>query len=134
MKFLFSVLVGLIFNVSLFSQASPEILSKKAVVEKVYEDIDIAKAKKIMSQSKDYVLIDVRTPGEIANGKIGNALEMDIKSSDFKSKLSKLDRDKQYIVYCHVGGRSSNAVAMMKDMGFKQVYNLLPGYKGWSKK
>ncbi len=133
MKFLFSVLIGLLFNVSLFSQANAATLSKKAVIEKVYEDIDIAKAKIIMSQSKDYVLIDVRTPGEIANGKIGKALEMDIKSPDFKTQLSKLDKDKQYIVYCHVGGRSSNAMEMMKGMGFKRVYNMMPGYKGWLK-
>ncbi len=133
MKFLFSVLIGLLFNVSLFSQANAATLSKKAVIEKVYEDIDIAKAKIIMSQSKDYVLIDVRTLGEIANGKIGKALEMDIKSPDFKNQLSKLDKDKQYIVYCHVGGRSSNAMEMMKGMGFKRVYNMMPGYKGWLK-
>ncbi|HLO55400.1 MAG TPA: rhodanese-like domain-containing protein [Saprospiraceae bacterium] len=134
MKFLFSVLVVMLFNVPNFAQNAVANAPKNSTIEKVYEDIDIAKAKKIMSSSKNYVLIDVRTPGEIANGKIGNALEMDIKSPDFKSKLSKLDKDKQYIVYCHVGGRSTNAMKIMKDMGFKQVYNLMPGYKGWSKK
>jgi phage shock protein E len=134
MKFLFLVTVVVLFNVSAFAQSTNTSQVKKGTVEKVYEDIDIAKAKKIMSSSKNYVLLDVRTPGEIANGKIGNALEMDIKSPDFKTKLSKLDKDKQYIVYCHVGGRSTTAMKMMKDMGFKQVYNLMPGYKGWSKK
>lgn len=134
MKFLFSILVMVLLSVSAFAQSTNATYNKKGTVEKVYEDIDIAKAKKIMSLSKDVVLIDVRTPGEIANGKIGNALEMDIKSSDFNTKLSKLDKDKPYIVYCHVGGRSSSAMKMMKDMGFKQVYNLMPGYKGWSKK
>ncbi len=134
MKFLFSVLVVMVFNMLSFAQTVVANPTKKSTVEKVYEDIDIAKAKKIMSNSKNYVLLDVRTPSEIANGKIGNALEMDIKSPDFKSKLSKLDKDKQYIVYCHVGGRSTNAMKIMKDMGFKQVYNLMPGYKGWSKK
>ncbi|HMR86780.1 MAG TPA: rhodanese-like domain-containing protein [Saprospiraceae bacterium] len=134
MKFLFSVLVVILFIAPSFAQSAVANAAKKSTIEKVYEDIDIAKAKKIMSNSKNYVLIDVRTPGEIANGKIGDALEMDIKSPDFKSKLSKLDKDKQYIVYCHVGGRSTNAMKIMKDMGFKQVYNLMPGYKGWTKK
>lgn len=134
MKFLFSVLVVLLFNVSNFAQSTVTSQTKNGKIERVYEDIDIATAKKIMSNSKDYVLLDVRTPGEVANGKIGNALEMDIKSPDFKTKLSKLDKDKQYIVYCHVGGRSSSAMKIMKDMGFKQVYNLMPGYKGWSTK
>jgi len=134
MKFLFLVTVVVLFNVSAFAQSTNKAQAPKGTIEKVYEDIDIAKAKKIMSNSKNYVLIDVRTPGEIANGKIGNALEMDIKSPDFKTNLSKLDKDKQYIVYCHVGGRSTTAAKMMKEMGFKQVYNLMPGYKGWSQK
>lgn len=134
MKFLFLVLGCLVSNVAIYSQSNAANLSKKIVVEKVYEDVDVEKAKLIMAQSKDFVLLDVRTPGEIENGKIGNAIEMDIKSADFKSKLSKLDRDKQYIVYCHVGGRSTTAMKIMKEMGFKRVYNLMPGYKGWSKK
>ena len=134
MKFLFSVLVVVLFNVSTFAQSTVTSNNRKGTIEKVYQDINIADAKKIMANSNNYVLLDVRTPAEIANGKIGNALEIDIKSPDFKSKLSKLDKDKQYIVYCHVGGRSTNAMQIMKDMGFKQVYNLVPGYKGWTKK
>ncbi|MBK8346632.1 MAG: rhodanese-like domain-containing protein [Saprospiraceae bacterium] len=86
-----------------------------------------------MAASNNFVLLDVRTPEEIANGKIDNAIEMDIKAPDFKEKLATLDKEKQYIVYCHAGGRSATAMQMMKDMGFKQVYNLISGYRAWPK-
>ena len=96
-------------------------------------DIDIAEAKKLMDTNKDIVLIDVRTPGEIAPGKISNALEIDISSPTFKDQISNLDKNKEYIVYCAVGGRSATAVSAMQQMGFTKIHNLTPGYSGWSR-
>lgn len=96
-------------------------------------NIDIVEAKKMMEANKDIVLIDVRTPEEIARGKINNALEMNISSPEFTDKINKLDKSKEYIVYCAVGGRSATAVSMMQQMGFTKVHNLAPGYVGWSR-
>lgn len=95
-------------------------------------NIDVAEAKTMLKDRKDIVLIDVRTPGEIAQGKINDALEMDISSPDFQSNLNKLDKNKEYIVYCAVGGRSATAVSAMQQMGFSKVHNLTSGYTGWS--
>ena len=96
-------------------------------------NIDIVETKKMMEANKDIVLIDVRTPEEIARGKINNALEMNISSPEFTDKINKLDKSKEYIVYCAVGGRSATAVSMMQQMGFTKVHNLAPGYVGWSR-
>lgn len=114
-----------------WGQASSQSAGPRVIVENVYEDIDIQTARKIMKLSKNYVLIDVRTPEEIAGGKIGNALEIDFRNEDFKNKVDKLDRNLQYIVYCHAGGRSAAAAGIMREMGFKQVYNLTEGYRAW---
>ena len=96
-------------------------------------NIDVLEAQILLKNSKDIVLIDVRTPGEIAQGKINDALEMDISSPDFQSNLNKLDKNKEYIVYCAVGGRSATAVSAMQQMGFTKVHNLASGYVGWSR-
>ena len=96
-------------------------------------NIDIVETKKMMEANKDIVLIDVRTPEEIARGKINNALEMNISSPEFTDKINKLDKSKEYIVYCAVGGRSATAVSMMQQVGFTKVHNLAPGYVGWSR-
>lgn len=95
--------------------------------------IDVATAKKMMEKSKEIVLIDVRTPGEVSRGKIQNALHIDISQPDFNNKIQALDKNKEYIVYCAVGGRSSTALNRMQQMGFTKVYNMMGGYNSWIK-
>jgi rhodanese-related sulfurtransferase len=93
--------------------------------------IDVATAKKMLSKSKEIVLIDVRTDGEVGRGKIQNALHIDISKPDFNNKIAALDKNKEYIVYCAVGGRSATALNRMQQIGFKKVYNMMGGYNSW---
>ena len=76
-------------------------------------------------------LIDVRTAEEFNAGKIGNASNIDFYGDNFQSELEKLDKSKPVMVYCASGGRSGKTANMMKSMGFKEVYDLSGGYKGW---
>jgi rhodanese-related sulfurtransferase len=128
-------LLNLIFTIcigfTLQAQSTTTEIKNPVNFEPVYQNVDLATAKKIMDLNKKLVLIDVRTPEEIAQGKIGDALEMDIKAADFLDKLKKLDKETPYMVYCHAGGRSAHAMKIMEDMGFKQVYNFDPGYRAW---
>lgn len=79
----------------------------------------------------DIQLIDVRTAQEVAAGKIGDATNIDFYASDFKDQIAKLDKSKRTLIYCASGGRSGNTAQMMKSMGFKEVYDLQGGFKGW---
>lgn len=83
--------------------------------------------------SKDAVLIDVRTPGEVERGYIEKMIHIDYRSSEFKKKIEKLDRDKTYFVYCAAGSRSSGARKIMNDIGFEKVYDLDGGIRAWQK-
>lgn len=78
-------------------------------------------------------LIDVRTPGEVAGGMIEGAQNIDYNGANFKDQIDALDRDQPVLVYCRSGGRSGRAAAMMKEMGFKEVYDLQGGYMNWQK-
>ena len=81
---------------------------------------------------KDYPnleIIDVRTPGEIAGGKIKGAHEINYLSSDFGIHVSVLPKDKPYLVYCRSGRRSAGACSQMLKQGFKEVYNLQGGFR-----
>lgn len=80
-------------------------------------------------------LLDVRTPGEWAQGKIASSNTINIQDPEFIDKASKLDKNKPVFVYCAVGGRSASASKMLEKAGFKQVINLSgAGYSGLAAK
>ncbi len=81
--------------------------------------------------SPDFIILDVRTPEELASGHIENAVNIDFTAPDFRQQISKLDRQKTYLVYCQSGVRSLNAAKTMMELGFKQIYNMLDGISGW---
>jgi rhodanese-related sulfurtransferase len=86
-----------------------------------------------LKETKEAILIDVRTPDEYAQGHLANALSIDIYANDFKSRLSKLDKTKPVFVYCKAGSRSGSAVDIMEDLGFKEIYDLSGGIISWQK-
>lgn len=97
------------------------------------QNIKVSELAKLKVDHSDLVIIDVRTPEEIAGGKIdANALEIDFKADSFERKINDLDRNGTYLVYCKSGGRSSKSANMMVLAGFKNVYNLEGGYSDWS--
>jgi rhodanese-related sulfurtransferase len=79
----------------------------------------------------NYLILDVRTPGEFMGGHIEHALNIDFNGPDFKNQISKLDKDQPLLIYCAVGGRSAKAALLMESLGFKKVYELKGGYRNW---
>ena len=99
---------------------------------KIAKDVSVKEFSKLISAGKG-TLLDVRTPGEIAKGSIKGSVKLDFFDDNFESKLDQLDKTKPVYVYCAAGGRSSDAMDMMKKKGFVEVYNLLGGYNAWVK-
>ena len=86
-----------------------------------------------IAQDKDAVILDVRTEEETENGIIEGAKVIDIyQGQGFIDEVEKLDKDKNYYVYCRSGARSAQACALMGQLGFETTYNLLGGYMAWS--
>ena len=79
----------------------------------------------------DFVIIDVRTPEEFADGHIENAINLDYYSETFQDELNKLDKNKTYLIYCRSGKRSSNALNIMQELNFREVYNMSGGILEW---
>lgn len=96
-----------------------------------YRSVDVAAAKAIITAEPDVVLLDVRTPEEVAAGKIDGALTIDVLDDTFGSKIAKLDKEKPYLVYCKSGGRSVKASKIMLEQGFTDVINMEGGYTAW---
>lgn len=95
-----------------------------------FKNID-ASTLRDMLKDKNVKIIDVRTPGEVSQGKIKHATNINVNSPDFKQKVSGLDKSKTYVVYCRSGMRSARACRMMSKAGFENLYNLQGGYMGY---
>jgi rhodanese-related sulfurtransferase len=95
------------------------------------EDLAPAQFKSQLETQKGIVL-DVRTPGEVAKGKLAGASVIDFNAPKFEQKVSLIARDKPVFVYCRSGGRSGQAVALMTKLGFTKVYNLSGGITAWT--
>ena len=98
----------------------------------VLKDIDTKTLKTMLADQENLQVLDVRTPGEVEAGTIGDPVVINFQDSDFRSQLSKLDKDKPVVVYCAAGGRSAKAADLMHEAGFKEVYNYTEGYRGWA--
>jgi len=78
------------------------------------------------------VILDVRTLAEVEHGKIPGAIHIDIyKGQEFVNEIMKLDKTKNYFVYCKSGGRSGQACAFMNQSGFENAFNLIGGIMQW---
>jgi len=95
--------------------------------------LDPQNFEKQLKESKNPILVDVRTLGEYAQGHLANAVLIDIYSDDFKSRVGKLDKSKPVFVYCKAGSRSGSAVGVFTEMGFKEIYDLSGGVTAWQR-
>lgn len=77
------------------------------------------------------IVLDVRTPEEVAAGKIPGAMAIDFYQTDFLTKVGELPKDREIYLYCAVGGRSSQAAEQLIQQGFTKVYHLEGGIRGW---
>lgn len=84
-----------------------------------------------MKSTKNFIVLDVRTPGEYSQGFIEGAQNLDYRNPGFQAQAGKLDKDKTYFVYCRSGARSGAASDYMRANGFREVYDLQGGIQAW---
>ncbi len=91
--------------------------------------------KAVAFSDKNGMILDLRTTEEIIDkGYIKGAVQLDYLAKDAEAKISKLDKNKTYYIYCASGGRSRDAADYMESKGFKKVYNLEKGFSEWISK
>lgn len=97
-------------------------------------NVDPGEAQAMMRENagnRDFVVLDVRTPGEFARGHLEDAVLVDFRSPGFRETMKAQDRTKTYLVYCRTGNRSGQALKIMKELGFRNTYHLEGGIKRW---
>ena len=85
--------------------------------------ITASEAKQMLDEQQGYVLLDVRTEQEYAEGHIPGALL--IPNTELSEKAADLlpDKEQTILVYCRSGRRSAEAARTLADMGYTQVYD-----------
>ncbi|EKB48670.1 rhodanese-like domain-containing protein [Cecembia lonarensis] len=83
------------------------------------------------NKNKRHVMLDIRTPEEVAEGYIEGAEFIDFLGGYFEEILEELPKNRVYYVYCRSARRTIPATEKMKALGFKKVYMLEGGLNNW---
>ncbi|MCO6494394.1 MAG: thioredoxin fold domain-containing protein [Bacteroidetes bacterium] len=98
--------------------------------EKFVKTVDAATFKTLI-EKEDGIILDVRTPQEVASGQIPNASTINLYDEDFIKKINLMQKDKIIYVYCRSGARSAQAAQILSENGFDRIYNLQGGIGAW---
>jgi adenylyltransferase/sulfurtransferase len=91
--------------------------------------IGVRELKERLDRNEDVSLIDVREPNEYDICRIpGSKL---IPLGQLAGRVNELDRTREIVVHCKMGGRSAKAVAQLQQLGFPRVLNLTGGILAW---
>lgn len=95
------------------------------------KEIDVNElSKQLENLPGDVKLIDVRTPAEVARGKISGSENLPLHVIPLK--VDEFDNNDTIIFYCQTGARSAQACAFMTSKGIDNVYNLRGGIVTWA--
>ena len=86
-----------------------------------YEQITPAEAKALMDSEEGYIILDVRTPEEFAEGHIEGAILIPDYEIGEKAESILSDKEQLILVYCRSGRRSKNAANELATLGYTNV-------------
>ena len=92
--------------------------------------VSVRELKEKLDARQPVQLVDVREPFEHEIANIDSARLIPL--GELSDRLNELDRDRLTIVHCHSGMRSAQAVRLLREAGFENVFNLEGGIAKWS--
>lgn len=87
-------------------------------------NVDWAKA--LEMQKAGAVLIDVRTPGEVAEGTAPGSINIPLQEAEHR--LAEFPKDKDLLIFCRSGKRSMAVSNFLIQNGYTQVFNVVGGF------
>jgi rhodanese-related sulfurtransferase len=97
----------------------------------VINEIDSESLHERIASGDDVLLVDIRTPAEIAQGAIPDAMQLPMHLIPIR--INELPRDRDLVLYCRSGARSYQACAYMMQQGYDRVLNLRGGIIAWAR-
>lgn len=81
-----------------------------------------------LNSNAEVLLVDIREDWEREAYNIGG---VHIPMGDLMARLTEIPKDKEVVLYCEKGIRSTIAIQRLEGLGFKNLYNLNGGMKAW---
>jgi rhodanese-related sulfurtransferase len=87
--------------------------------------------KLIEERGHEITILDIRPKEDFDKEHVPGALNLDYDGHEFQKKVEKLDKEKNYLIYCKSGVRGGYFMDKMRDFGFNGAYNILGGFVAW---
>jgi len=105
----------------------------QAPVQQIQEIDVIQLSEKIKSNSGN--ILDVRTPGEFAQGHLDNSFHLSLQElSAFGQQAAEkmpFGKEDEIFIICRSGNRSAAAANILSSLGYTNVYNVRGGIMAW---
>lgn len=101
---------------------SPIQETETEIKQVIYENITAEAAKEIMDTETGYVILDVRTAEEFAEGHIKGAILIPNDEITEKAESILTDKDQKILVYCRSGRRSKLAAEDLLALGYTNLW------------
>jgi rhodanese-related sulfurtransferase len=96
------------------------------------KNITSEEANRLIKETKNLLILDVRSKGEFDGGHIPGA--KCIPANELTSRISEIEKFKNLpvLVYCASGGRSPSAVSSLVKNNYTQIYHMSRGISSWA--
>jgi len=101
----------------------------------IYKRFTAAQCDSLIKANKtnpNFVILDVRTPGEYSSYHLIDAINRNTGDPNFDAQLASLPKHKLFLMHCQSGGRSAVAFTKMKNLGYAEVYEMIGGLNAWN--
>ena len=97
---------------------------------RLWRDLDVAGAQRLLREEIDVVVVDVRTYQEVETGGRLPAARL-IPVDELEDRKGEIPNSRKVLVYCAAGIRSADACNYLSRNGFDELYNLEGGFSSW---
>jgi rhodanese-related sulfurtransferase len=96
-------------------------------------EINVVTPAEFQEKSQNQLIVDVRTPGEFAQGHLEGAININLFDKNFTEQFADFNKSEPVFLYCRSGNRTSTASQKLSAIGFQKIYDLHGGIINWSK-
>jgi len=100
-------------------------------IKREVREISADALRQMKSSGEKFSLIDVHEPDDWQQGTIPGAATIARGVLELNIDRVTTDKDRKIVLYCAGGSCSALAGYMLRRMGFRNVFSLAGGYRGW---